>query len=260
MRIVNVAHGSFYMIGAFIAASPLAAVDVLGANAFWLKFILAPIVAGALGLVVEVLVLRRLYAREHVSQLLATFALFYIFADLSQEIWGNQYRSIGAPAPFSGQVVILDRVFPGYSFFVLGVTLLVGLLLFALLRFTVLGWRVRAAAEDVELLSGTGTNVALLSTGVFVLGTFLAGIAGAVVAPLQAVSPGMDANILVSAFIVAIVGGLGSVAGAALGSLILGLFQAFAVALLPSWSSMIVYLVMILLLAFRPEGLLGTSE
>lgn len=260
LRIVNVAHGSLYMYGAFIVASPFLALDALGAGAFWLKLALAPVLVGLIGAAVEIVVLRRLYHREHLAQLLATFALFYIFADLAQQIWGTAYRSVGAPAVLSGQVALFDRVFPVYSLFVVAVAVVTGLGLFALLRFTMLGWKVRAAVEDPELLSVTGTDVNAVSTLIFVLGAVLAGLAGAVVAPLQAVSLGMDASILVGAFIVAIVGGLGSIAGAALGAVAIGIFQAFAVVLIPSWSSVVVYLTMILLLAFRPEGLLGRAE
>ncbi len=259
MRIINVAHGSFYMYGAFAMASLLARLS--GAEAaFWLCLIAVPLLVGLLGAVVEMLVLRRIYAREHLAQLLATFALFYIFADLAQQIWGNQYRTVAVPASLAGAVMLRGHAFPLYSLFVIAVAVLVGLALFALLRLTRFGWRVRAAVEDPELLAATGANVRLLSTLLFSLGAVLAGVAGAVVAPLQAVTSGMDASILIAGFIVSIIGGLGSIAGAALGAVIIGVFQAFGVILLPQWSSTFIYLAMILLLAFRPAGLLGQAE
>jgi branched-chain amino acid transport system permease protein len=258
MRIINVAHGSLYMVGAFVAAS-LAAV-LPGEAGFWARLVIAPVIVGLLGAAIEMLVLRRIYAREHLTQLLATFALFYILADLAQQIWGNQYRSVGAPRSLAGGMSVLGHVFPLYSMFVIAVAVVVGLALFALLRLTMFGWRVRAAVEDPELLAATGTNVRRLSTMLFALGAVLAGIAGAVVTPLQAVSSGMDASILIAGFIVSIIGGLGSILGAALGSVLIGVFQAFGVILLPQWSSTFIYIAMICLLAFRPSGLLGQPE
>ncbi|MGH7153538.1 MAG: branched-chain amino acid ABC transporter permease [Acetobacteraceae bacterium] len=259
MRIINVAHGSLYMYGAFVMASLLSSV-FSGAGLFWLALVLSTLLTGLLGVALEITVLRRIYAREHLAQLLATFALFYILADLAQEIWGNKYRTVAVPPLLAGHITLLGNAFPVYSLFVIGVAVLVGLALFALLSLTLFGWRVRAAADDPELLAATGANVKLLSTGLFGLGAVLAGLAGAVVAPLQAVTSGMDASILVAAFIVSIIGGLGSVLGSAFGAVIIGVFQAFGVIWLPQWSSTFVYVAMILLLAFRPSGLLGQAE
>lgn len=258
MRIINVAHGSLYMYGAYIMAS---AVTLLpGEAGFWLRLVLAPVLVGALGAALEMLVLRRIYQREHLAQLLATFALFYILADLAQQIWGNQYRTVPVPGLLSGHTSILGNTFPVYSLFVITVAVLTGLAVLVLLRVTMFGWSVRAAVEDPELLAATGVNVKRLSTMLFALGAVLAGIAGAVVAPLQAVTTGMDASILVAAFIVSILGGLGSVAGAAIGAVIIGVFQAFGVQWWPQWSSTFVYIAMILVLAFRPSGILGQAE
>lgn len=259
MRIINVAHGSLYMYGAFLMASLLSSV-FSGAALFWLALVLATLLTGLLGVVLEIAVLRRIYAREHLAQLLATFALFYILADLAQEIWGNKYRTVAVPPVLAGHASFFGHAFPLYSLFVIGIAVLVGLLLFALLTLTLFGWRVRAAVEDPELLAATGANVKLLSTALFGLGAVLAGLAGAVVAPLQAVTSGMDASILIAAFIVSIIGGLGSVLGSALGAIIIGVFQAFGVVWLPQWSSTFIYVAMIVLLAFRPSGLLGQAE
>jgi branched-chain amino acid transport system permease protein len=259
LRILNVAHGSFYMFGAF-GLSSLLAVLPGGGMPFLLAIVLVPLAVAALGALVEMTVLRRVYQREHLAQLLATFALFYIFADLARQLWGNQYRTIVPPPFLASQVAIGERVFPAYSLFVIFVAVVVALGMFALLQFTLFGWRVRAAVEDPELLASTGTDVKRLSTTLFAIGAGLAALAGAVVAPLQAVTSGMDASILVAAFIVAILGGLGSIVGAALGAVIIGEFQAFGVLLLPQWSSTFIYVVMILVLTFRPAGLLGRAE
>lgn len=259
MRILNVAHGSFYMFGAF-GLSSLLAVLPGGEVPFLLAMVLVPLAVAAFGAVIEITVLRRIYHREHLAQLLATFALFYIFADLARQLWGNQYRTIVPPPFLASQIAVGQRLFPAYSVFVIVVAVIVAAAMFTLLRLTMFGWRVRAAVEDPELLAATGTNVNRLSTSLFALGAGLAGLAGAVVAPLQAVTSGMDASILVAAFIVAILGGLGSIGGAALGAVIIGEFQAFGVLLLPQWSSTFIYVVMVLVLAFRPAGLLGRAE
>jgi branched-subunit amino acid ABC-type transport system permease component len=259
MRIVNIAHGSFYMYGAFMMVSLLPILSGIGVG-YWSGLAVATLLVGLMGAAIEIGVLRRIYAREHLSQLLATFALSYIFADLAVQIWGAQYRSMPAPAFLAGQVLVLGRPFPAYSLFVIAVSTTVGALLLALLQMTMFGWRVRAAVEDPELLAATGTNVALLSTLLFTLGAALAGLAGAIVAPLQAIAPGMDASIMIASFIVAIVGGLGSVAGAALGAVLIGVFQAFGVVLLPQWSSTFIYVAMILMLVVRPAGILGRAE
>lgn len=259
MRIINVAHGSFYMFGAYLLATPLT-FFFTGEVGFWPRMIAAPLVVLIMGAVVEISVLRQIYDREHLAQLLATFALFYIFADIAQMIWGGQYRTVPAPIVLAGQTHFGSYAFPTYSLFVIAVAAVVGLLLFALLRLTMFGWRVRAAQEDPELLASTGSNVRILSTALFSLGALLAGLAGAVVAPLQAVTSGMDASIIVAALIVSMVGGLGSISGAALGAIVIGVFQSFGVIWLPHWSSTFIYVVMILLLAFRPAGIMGRQE
>jgi branched-chain amino acid transport system permease protein len=259
LRIINVAHGSFYMYGAFAMAVAWPGFGS-GEPSFWVRLLIIPLGVGLLGAIVEIAVLRRIYKREHMAQLLATFALFYIFADLAQDMWGKQYYSVTAPAMLAGPITISGYSFPAYSLFVIAVAIFSALLLFVILRLTMFGWRVRAAVEDPELLAGLGTNVSTLSTMLFALGTALAGLAGAVVAPLQAVSSGMDASILVAAFIVSIVGGLGSVVGSVIGSIVIGIFQAFGVLILPQWSSTFMYVVLVLLLAFRPAGLMGRTE
>ncbi|MGH3630189.1 MAG: branched-chain amino acid ABC transporter permease [Sciscionella sp.] len=257
MRIINIAHGSFYMYGAFLVTTIVGSV---AAGGFWLALVVAPLAVGVLGSVVEVTVLRRIYAQEHLVQLLATYALFLIFADLALRIWGKQNRSVTAPSLLRGSVDIGNGRFPTYDLFAIAVAIAVGLALWLVLSRTALGWRIRAAVEDPETLSAGGTNVPLLSTTVFAIGALLAGLGGAVIAPLQAIAPGLDASIIVSAFIVAVIGGLGSVAGAAIGAVIIGLFEASGVLWAPTWAPTFIYLAMILVLGIRPWGLLGTAE
>jgi len=263
LRIINVAHGSFYMYGAFIVSSLVGAALTSGSHAtalFWTALIVAPLVVAALGALTEYLVLRRLYGREHLLQLLATFALFYIFTGISLLFWGGQYRSISIPPMLQGHLMVLGATLPVYNGFIILIAVAVGLFMWWLLQRTPLGWRIRAAVEDPEMLAAMGTNVRGLFTGVFTLGTFLAGLAGAIVGPTQSVTTGLGAQILVSAFIVAVIGGLGSVAGAAIGAIIIGLSQAAGVLWAPQFESAFIYVAMILVLAIRPSGLLGVPE
>jgi len=257
MRIINLAHGSFYMYGAFLVT---AIVGAAGGGRFWLALALAPLAVAGIGTVVELTVLRRVYRRDHLVQLVVTYALFLILADLALRFWGTQARSVAPPSLLSGSVSIGSSSFPVYDLFAIGAAVVVGLALWVLLQHTALGWRIRAAVEDPEMLATSGTNVPLLSTTVLAIGALLAGLAGALASPLQSISPGLDASIIVQAFIVAVIGGLGSVTGAAIGAVIISLFDTAGVLWAHSWEPAFIYLAMIVVLALRPWGLLGAPE
>jgi branched-subunit amino acid ABC-type transport system permease component len=227
---------------------------------FWLALALAPLSVAALGILVEVAVMRRAYRQGHLVQLLATYGVLLILADVALHLWGTTPRSVSGPAILAGSVSFPGGAFPEYDLFVIGAAVVVGLALWALLARTAFGWRIRGAVQDVELLSAQGTNVRVLFSVVFGLGALLAGIGGALITPIQGVAPGMDQSILVSAFIVAVIGGLGSTAGAALGALIIALFEAAGTLWVPSWAPAFLYLAMIVVLAVRPTGLLGVRE
>jgi branched-chain amino acid transport system permease protein len=257
LRIINVAHGSFYAYGAF-GVTTLA--GAAGGGRFWLALLMVPLAVAALGAAVEVTVLRRVYGRDHLAQLVVTYALFLVFADIALRLWGSQARSVPVPSVLAGSVSLGSGQFPRYDLFVIVAAVLVGLGLWALLQRTALGWRIRAAVEDQELLASGGSNVPLLFTTVFAIGALLAGLAGVLAAPLESVSPGLDASIIIAAFIVSVIGGLGSVAGAAVGAVIIALFNTAGVLWAPSWEPAFIYLAMITVLALRPWGLLGTAE
>jgi branched-chain amino acid transport system permease protein len=257
MRLINIAHGSFYMLGAFLMTT---FAGVKSGITFWLALLIATVLVGLIGATVEVTVMRRLYAKEHLTQLVATFGIFLIFSDIALRAWGNQNRALSAPHVVAGRLSIGQATFPAYDLVVIGVAALTGIGLWLLLTRTPMGWRIRAAVEDPEILAAGGTNLRMLRTGVFVLGAALAGLGGAVVAPQIAVSPGMDAGIIVFAFIVTVVGGLGSVVGAGLGALLIAIAQTLGTSLAPSWASAFTYLAMIVVLAVRPWGLLGMAE
>jgi branched-subunit amino acid ABC-type transport system permease component len=257
MRIINIAHGSFFSYGAFLVTT------IVGASAgglFWLALAAAGLAVAAIGAAVEVTVLRRVYRRDHLVQLVVTYALFLILADVALHLWGTQPRSVRAPSMLSGSVAIGSGSFPAYDLFAICAAIVTGLAMWALLQRTALGWRIRAAVEDPELLAASGTNVPLLYTTVFSIGGLLAGLAGAIGSPLQSISPGLDASVIVSAFIVAVIGGLGSVAGAAIGAVIISVFDTAGVLWAPGWEPAFIYLAMIAVLALRPSGLLGTAE
>ena len=258
MRIINIAHGSFYMYGAFLA-STVAGATVAG-NRFWLALLVAPLAVAGIGIVAELGVLRRIYRRDPLVQLVVTYALFLILADLALRMWGTQARSVAPPPLLGGTVRIGSATFPIYDLFTIGAAIVVGIALWGFLQRTPLGWRIRAAVEDPEILATSGTNVPLLFTTVFAVGGLLAGFAGAISSPLQSVSPGLDASIIVEAFIVAVIGGLGSIAGAAIGAVIISVFDTAGVLWAHNWEPAFIYLAMIAVLAVRPWGLLGAPE
>src|SRR5699024_10724474 len=236
-QVINIAHGSFYMFGAFIVASMVGSSAAHASVMFWLALVVSPLVVGALGALAEVVVLRRLYGREHLLQLLATFGLLYLFEGIALNIWGGRYRSIDVPSALAGHFDLLGNSFSIYNLFIMVVAVLVGLFLWWLLQRTQLGWRIRAAVEDPEMLAASGTDVGLLFTGVYALGAFLAAIAGVIVGPIQSITTGLDTQILVEAFIVVVIGGLGSIPGAAIGAVIIGLFETAGVVWVPGFAS-----------------------
>lgn len=260
MQVINIAHGSFYMFGAFIVASLASTGAAHSTFMFWAALIISPLLVAALGAITEILVLRRLYGHEHLLQLLGTFGLLYLFQGIALLIWGGQYYSIDIPPALLGHLSGFGSAYPIYNFFIIGVAAVVGLFLWWLLQRTQLGWRIRAAVEDPEMLAVSGTNVSLLFTGIFTLGAFLAAIGGVIVGPIQSITTGLDTQILVEAFIVVVIGGLGSIPGAAIGALIIGLFEALGVRWVPGFASAFIYVAMILVLIIRPSGLLGVSE
>jgi len=257
LRLINVAHGSFYMYSAFVVTT------ILGASTselrFWAALVLAPLVIGLVGVVVEVTIMRRLYQREHLSQMLATFGLFYVLADLGLLIWGSSDRTISTPHAIAGSITISGQSFPVYSLIVIVAAVLVGLAMMLLLRATTLGWKIRAAVEDRELLTATGVNVSRVYLFVFAFGAVLAGIAGSLAAPQIGISSGLDQSILIDAFIISVIGGLGSVSGAAVAAVLIGLVDAFGARYLSSLAPISVYVVMIAVLVVRPSGIFGRA-
>jgi branched-subunit amino acid ABC-type transport system permease component len=257
MRVINLAHGSFYMYGAFVATTLIGPLD---GSRFWWGVPLAALAAAGMGVLVEAGVIRWIYGKEHLTQLLATFALVLVFADVAQWIWGSSYRTIPIPGFFQAGMTIAGTTVPKYDLMIVGIAAAVGLGLWLLLRFTTLGWRIRAAVDDRESLEASGVNLRWLFLFVFALGAALAGLSGAIIGPQVAVTLGIDQSILVAAFLVTVIGGLGSITGAALGSLLIGAASTAGSLWAPDWSSAFPYIAMIVVLAVRPWGLLGVAE
>jgi branched-chain amino acid transport system permease protein len=258
MRIVNLAHGSFYMLGAFIAVTLSAALG--GTIGFLAALIVVPLLVGLISAVVEVGALRRLYGKEHLLQLLATFAFLLIFQDVVRYFWGERPQRIRAPDLVSGSMNLFGNVFPRYSVFLIVAAVVLAIALWLLLTKTGLGRDIRAAVSDPEMLGMVGVNVPRLFTVVFALGAALAAIGGILAGPQSQVILVMDVDIIIQAFAVVIIGGLGSMIGTAVGSLLVGITFAMGVMFFPQFAMATVFLVMVAVLVWRPYGLFGIPE
>jgi branched-subunit amino acid ABC-type transport system permease component len=258
LRVPNVAHGSLYMIGAFSAYTIF---NLFGKSplGFWLTLILAPIIVAAVGFIAERGLFRHLYQREHLMLLLFTFALMLILGDLVKLIWGADYRSVLAPEALRGSVSILGAPLPRYNLFILIVGPIVGIGLWIFVNKTRIGKISRAAAVDREMVGALGINVSWVFASAFVLGCFLAGLGGALVAPTVSITLGMDHTIIIEAFLIVTIGGLGNMWGALLGSLIFGVTHSFGVLFLPQFAIVFPYAVVVVLLLLRPKGLLKSA-
>jgi branched-chain amino acid transport system permease protein len=260
LRVINMAHGSLYMIAAFVT---VVVAEKLGvALGFWSGLLAALIITGVIGAVIEIVVLRRVYREEHLVQLLGTYALTLIIAGLVRIIFGPNYRTVKSPALFTGSVSVAGFSYSIYSFFMIGAAILIAAGVYVMLYRTALGRNIRAAVSDPELLSASGIDVARLFTTVFVIGACLAALGGVIVAPSQAVGSSMDTDVLVLAFAISVIGGLGSIIGSLVGSVIVGEVYSFGLqnALTNQFALAFVFIIMAAVLIIRPWGLFGSPE
>ena len=253
MRIVNMVHGSFYLLGGYIALSVMQ-----GSGYFVLGAVVSFVLVAALGMGIQRMFLSKLYKQE-LPQALLTLGLLFVFADAAFWIWGGNPVMLPQPALFSGTVQLFGIPYPTYRLFLIGVGLLLALLLWLFLESTKIGAAVRAGIDDEEMLRGIGINVPLLFACVFALGAGLAGLGGVLGGPLLGVFPGADFEVVLLAFVVVTVGGLGSIQGAFWASLLVGLADNFGNAWFPQLSLFTIFLPMILVLAVRPTGLMGRA-
>lgn len=257
-RIVNFAHGAFYMLGAYIAFTLTD--RFAGALGFWGGLLAAAVAVAILGALFEVLLLRRIYRAPELFQLLATFGATLVVEDVVLLIWGPE-DMVGPRAPgLAGAVMVLGKRIPAYDLFLIALGPTVLGLLWLVLHRTRWGVLVRAATEDRDMVAALGVNQKWLFTGVFALGTFLAGLGGALQVPRAAVSHAMDLAVIVEVFVVVVIGGLGSIGGAFVAAIIVGLLNAFGILILPKISLVLVFLVMAIVLVVRPSGLFGTRD
>jgi branched-chain amino acid transport system permease protein len=268
MGLINLAHGSLFMIGAFACAAVAAAT-----GSFWLGLAASLIAAAAAGAIIEIVVIRRLYDRDHLDQVLATFALILILSEGTRWLFGSFPLYLNIPPLLQGAVPL-----PGlgqyqlYRLAIIGVGIVVAVGLYILISRTRLGMRIRAGESDREMIAALGVDIRTLYTVVFALGAALAGLAGALVGALQSVQVGMGEPVLILAFVVIVIGGIGSIKGALFGAILVGLVDTMGRFLLPKMlalvlpaaqsgaigaalASMLIYIVMALILAFRPSGL-----
>ena len=254
LGVLNFAHGSFYMYGAFFVFTWIG----FKFGGFWPALLIAPLAVAIIGIAAEVVFLRPIYKADPLYQLLLTYGLVLMFGDLVKLIWGADNQSVARPAGLEGTIPIFGALFPSYQAFVLlpfgaGAVLA----LYLLLNHTRTGNVVRAATQDREMVGALGVNVRLLYTGVFAVGALLGGLGGAVLAPMGALYPGMDFDIIIEVFLVIVLGGLGSMAGTALGALIYGELKSLGILWVPDLESVFIYVLMVVVLLTRPQGLLG---
>jgi branched-subunit amino acid ABC-type transport system permease component len=256
LRVLNFAHGSFYMLGAYLAWQGVQWLTPL-LESFWLAALFAALVVAVLGGLVERLLLRHMYGKDELYQLLLTYALVLILGDSAKAIWGTQQLSVSRPPVLDGAIEMFGAVLPIYNLFIMWAGAVIAVGGWLVLSRSSAGRMVRAAALDREMLGALGANVGALYTGVFMASSFLAGLSGALVTPIESIVPGMDVEVIVEAFIVVVIGGLGSFWGTFWGSLIYGQVLSFGILILPSFSLFSVFALMAVILVVRPWGLFG---
>ena len=251
--ILNVAHGSLYMMGAYFAFTSF---QILGLN-FWISLLFALIGAGIIGFVMERFFLRRLYDQPIEFQLILTFAFILVFDNLTKMIWGTMLIIPRMPGLFQGTIPIVSRPFPIYNLFIIFAGIAVGLIIWIILHKTLWGMKLRAAASQREMANAIGINIPTLFTAAFVFAALLAAIGGALSTPIRVCDSGVGGAIIIQAFVVTVIGGLGSLKGAFIGALIIGVISSICTLYVPFIELFVLYLIMAVVLIIRPQGLFG---
>lgn len=251
MGVVNLAHGSFYMLGAYLAWSLSAQLGSLA-----LAILVGTALSVVFGLALEWLLFRHFYQRDHLDQVLLTFGLIYIFEELRSIIWGDDVHGVPIPEMLRASIPLTDTLsYPVYRLFMSGLCLLLAVGLYLLISKTRLGMKIRAGAFNRDMAGALGINIKLIHAVVFALGVTLAAVAGMIAAPIASVYPNMGSQVLIMCFVVVVIGGIGSVRGAMIAALLVGLVDTFGKVLLPSLAGMLVYMLMAAVLLWKPEGL-----
>ncbi|MBG9387103.1 branched-chain amino acid ABC transporter permease [Caenimonas aquaedulcis] len=251
MGVVNLAHGAFYMLGAYLAWSLSSlsgsfTVAILGGVALSVVF----------GLALEWLLFRHFYQRDHLDQVLLTFGLIYIFEEMRSILWGDDVHGVKIPDLLSASIPLTDNLsYPVYRLFMSGVCIALAAGLYFLISKTRLGMKIRAGAFNRDMTEALGVNIKLIHTIVFALGVALASVAGMIASPVSSVYPNMGSQVLIMCFVVVVIGGIGSVRGALISALLVGLVDTFGKVLVPQVAGMLVYMLMAAVLLWKPEGL-----
>lgn len=251
MRIVNLAHGAFFLLAGYIGITTIRLT-----GSFWIALLVVPMVTALIGFALERGLLRRVRGDAE-AEVLITVGIIFIFADMSLFIWGGDPQTIPLPDVLRGSFTVFGIMYPKYRFFIMIFAVLAGIGLFTLMGRTRVGAMIRAGVDDRSIAAALGINIQSVFTGVFVLGTALAGLGGVIGGALLTVTPLIDIEVLLFSLAVVIIGGLGSLPGAVVGALIVGFADAFGRALLPELSYFTLFAPMALILVFRPSGLLG---
>jgi len=255
MGVINLAHGSFYMIGAYLAFTLSSLTGSL-----WLAIPLGIVVSAALGLVLEWALISRLYRRDHLYQVLLTFGLILVFEELRSIIVGDDVHSVAIPAALAASLPLTDTLsYPVYRLFISAVCLALAALMYVTIQKTRFGMMIRAAASNPEMATSLGLDIRWIHALVFAAGVALAAFAGMVAAPVSSVFPGMGSQVLIVCFVIVVIGGIGSLKGALIAALLIGFADTFGKVLFPDYASIAVYLLMAVVLLFRPLGLFGRA-
>jgi branched-chain amino acid transport system permease protein len=256
LGVINLAHGAFYMLGAYLAYW-IAAYT----GSFWLALAGGLVIAFVVGLLLEIVFVRRLYGRDHLAQVLLSFGLILMVDEVRLIMFGKDVHSVAPPAGLGGAIQLTDNMsYPVYRLAICVFGLLVAAAIFLVIRYTKIGMIVRAGAENREMTRVLGIPFDAVNRYVFAVGIALAALGGIIVSPISTVYPGMGDGMLILSFVVVVLGGIGSVAGAAIGALLIGLTDTFGKVFFPNVSSILIYVLMAAVLVWRPNGILGRRE
>lgn len=256
MGVINLAHGSFYMIGAYMAYALAPWVNTYLGGGFFTTLLVGIVLSVLLGYVLEWVFFSYLYEREHLQQVLMTYGLILVFEELRSILVGNDVYGVQPPDWLSGSIPLGDLMsYPVYRLFISGVCVAIAVAMWALITRTRLGMKIRAGASNREMARAMGVNIRLLYRIVFAFGVALAALAGMIAAPVSSVYPNMGAGVLIVCFVVVVIGGIGSIKGALVAALLVGLVDTFGKVLFPAFAGISVYLLMAVMLLWKPEGL-----
>lgn len=256
LGVINLAHGAFYMLGAYLAYGIAAST-----GSFWMALVGGVAIAFVVGLLLENVFIRRLYGRDHLAQVLLSFGLILVLDEVRQLLFGKDVHSVAPPPVFAGTIQLTENLsYSIYRLAICGFCLAVAAVIFYVVQRTKIGMIVRAGAENREMTRALGISFDTINRYVFAVGIALAALGGIVVSPVSTVFPGMGDGMLILSFVVVVLGGIGSITGAAIGALLIGLTDTFGKVFFPSISSILIYVLMAGVLLWRPNGILGRRE